>query len=239
MIPLIRGAKKAGFEVGVVAPDREMSGSGMSISLHNDISLEKRWVDGELASALRGTPTDCVIIGSEYIYKHEIIEAVLSGVNAGANAGMGVLFNSGTLSAALYAGMNGFPSIAFSQNRDLHRIQDDDNMEILADHVSRILSDMLVERRFDGDATLNVNFPRNLKRDTDWVETVFSKSSMYSLGVTSSKSSYNGDTCKLQMKKSSAISWEDNDDMSVIFSKEQVSITSVKMKDFQSNLTQI
>jgi 5'-nucleotidase len=101
-------------EVTIVAPDRDQSGSGTSVSLRLPIRLKpiKPLIDGITAYAVEGTPSDSVIIAIRKAVKNSI-DLVVSGVNDGANLGNDV-FISGTVGAALQGYAYGIPSMAIS-----------------------------------------------------------------------------------------------------------------------------
>jgi len=63
---------------------------------------------------VRGTPTDCVIMGARHILGDKMPDVVLSGVNRGRNAAEDVVY-SGTIAGALEGTILGFPSFALSQ----------------------------------------------------------------------------------------------------------------------------
>lgn len=64
--------------------------------------------------AVRGTPTDCVIMGARHILGDKLPDLVLSGVNKGRNVAEDVVY-SGTIAGALEGTILGFPSFALSQ----------------------------------------------------------------------------------------------------------------------------
>ena len=63
--------------------------------------------------AVRGTPTDCVIMGVRRIMRDNPPDLVLSGVNVGHNLAEDVTY-SGTIAAAMEGTLLGVPSIALS-----------------------------------------------------------------------------------------------------------------------------
>ncbi len=63
---------------------------------------------------MRGTPTDCVIMGARHILGDKLPDLVLSGVNKGRNVAEDVVY-SGTIAGALEGTILGFPSFALSQ----------------------------------------------------------------------------------------------------------------------------
>ena len=68
---------------------------------------------GERHFAVKGTPTDCVIMGVRHLMK-EPPDLVLSGVNRGRNCAEDVTY-SGTVAGAMEGTMLGIPSFALSQ----------------------------------------------------------------------------------------------------------------------------
>ena len=64
--------------------------------------------------AVKGTPTDCVIIGTRHIIADRKPDLVLSGVNRGRNAAEDVTY-SGTVAGAIEGTVLGIPSFALSQ----------------------------------------------------------------------------------------------------------------------------
>ena len=98
-------------DVWVVAPETDQSGLSHSLSLNDPLRLREV---GERRFAVRGTPTDCVIMGSRYILGDKAPELVLSGVNRGRNVAEDVVY-SGTIAGALEGTILGLPSFALSQ----------------------------------------------------------------------------------------------------------------------------
>ena len=85
-----------GYEIQVVAPDRDRSGASNSLTL--DRPLHVTTLDNG-AMSIDGTPTDCVHLGMYTLCKPTPYR-VISGINAGANLGDDVLY-SGTVAAAM------------------------------------------------------------------------------------------------------------------------------------------
>ena len=103
-------ARKISDDVWVVAPEMDQSGVSHSLSLNDPLRL--RQID-DRHFAVRGTPTDCVIMGARHIMK-DMPQLVLSGVNRGRNVAEDVSY-SGTVAAAIEGTVLGIPSIALSQ----------------------------------------------------------------------------------------------------------------------------
>lgn len=96
-------------EVTVVAPHRERSTAGHSLTLHKPLRVyEVR--DGFFSTS--GTPADCVYLGIREVLK-EKPDLILAGINAGANLGTDIHY-SGTVAAAREGALMNIPSIAFS-----------------------------------------------------------------------------------------------------------------------------
>lgn len=93
---LARSLEQAGYDIHVVAPDRDRSGASNSLTL--DRPLHPVTLDNGFIS-VNGTPTDCVHLGINAFYK-DTCERVVSGINAGANLGDDVIY-SGTVAAAM------------------------------------------------------------------------------------------------------------------------------------------
>ena len=104
-----------GYEVTVVAPDRERSATGHGLTLHSPIRadiIEDIFDPKIQAWSCSGTPSDCVKLGLSAILK-DPPDFVLSGINHGPNLGTDILY-SGTVSAAMEGTIEGITSIAFS-----------------------------------------------------------------------------------------------------------------------------
>src|SRR5262249_21341427 len=105
-------ARKLSDDVWVVAPEHDQSGVAHSLSLNDPLRL--RQID-ERKYAVRGTPTDYVIMCARHVLGGKQIDVVLSGVNRGRNVGEDVIY-SGTVAGAMEGAVLGIPSIALSQS---------------------------------------------------------------------------------------------------------------------------
>jgi 5'-nucleotidase len=97
-------------DVWVVAPEIDNSGASHSLTLAEPLRLR------ELAKrhyAVRGTPTDCVIMGVRFLLKSKPPDLVLSGVNRGQNLADDITY-SGTVAGAIQGTLLGIPSAAMS-----------------------------------------------------------------------------------------------------------------------------
>ena len=112
---LIQVMKEIG-EVVVVAPDSPQSGMGHAITVDNTLYSSKVVVDKEKGAPLEyscsGTPADCVKLALQELLDRRP-NIVVSGINHGSNSSINVIY-SGTMSAAIEAGIEGIPAIGFS-----------------------------------------------------------------------------------------------------------------------------
>jgi 5'-nucleotidase len=101
----------------IVAPERERSTTGHSLTLHKPVRLHK--LDKKVYS-VSGGPADCVLVALNEIYHGKKPDLVISGINRGANLGQDV-FYSGTASAAREGANQDIPSVAVSLSLDFAR----------------------------------------------------------------------------------------------------------------------
>ena len=97
-------------DVWIVAPETDNSGASHSLTLAEPLrmrELDKRHY------AVKGTPTDCVIMGVRFLLQQQPPDLVLSGVNRGQNLADDVTY-SGTVAGAIQGALLGVPSIAMS-----------------------------------------------------------------------------------------------------------------------------
>src|SRR5918911_804563 len=104
-------ARQLSEDVWVVAPETNQSGASHSLTLHEP--LRCRQID-ERAFAVRGTPTDCVIMAVRHVLLEHGPDLVLSGVNLGGNLAEDINY-SGTIAGAFEGTQLGIRSIALSQ----------------------------------------------------------------------------------------------------------------------------
>lgn len=144
--------------VYVVAPDRERSAAGHSLTLHTPLrveELEDAKIGAKRTWVTTGTPGDCVKIAiSAILGKDEQPDVVISGINHGPNLGADILY-SGTVSCAMEGAMLGVPSIAVSL-ASMNANYDD--FKYCA-HFTSLLLDKLKGFNFPPKSILNVNVP--------------------------------------------------------------------------------
>jgi 5'-nucleotidase len=150
-------ALAADFEVLVVAPERQQSAVGHSITLHKPLRLEpvRLPVPGVQAFQTNGTPADCVVLGTWATSGRPRL--VVGGINSGANLAEEI-FYSGTVSAAMEAAIQGLPAFAISlTSAQAPRFE-------VAARFARHLALALLELELPAGSFLNVNVP-NLPAD--------------------------------------------------------------------------
>lgn len=149
---LERIARTLSDDVWVVAPETDQSGLAHSLTLSEPLRLRK--ID-DRHFALRGTPTDCVIMGVREVLP-EPPDLILSGVNSGQNIADDVTY-SGTVAGAMEGTLMGVRSIALSQayNWDNGRVVPWETCEALAPPLLK----KLIALDLPNGVFLNVNFP--------------------------------------------------------------------------------
>lgn len=158
ILTLIDIAKEIG-EVVVVAPDSPQSGTGHAITVNNTLFLYKTSSkqDKILSYSCSGTPVDCVKLAIHEVLKKKP-NLCISGINHGSNSSINVIY-SGTMSAAVEAGIEGIPAIGFS----LLDYNWDADFESSKEFVSNIIQEVIKNKLPEG-VILNVNIPK-LKKD--------------------------------------------------------------------------
>lgn len=103
---------RAGHEVHVVAPVTEMSAVGHAVTLAAPLRVKIFDEKNFYGQGVSGTPADCVKLGLTTLLDSQP-DLVVSGINAGANVGVDILY-SGTVSAATEGALMGLPALAVS-----------------------------------------------------------------------------------------------------------------------------
>ena len=139
-------------EVVVVAPDREQSGVGPSVSLNSPVRAREVVppVQGIKTYAVEGSPADSAILALEVLVEN--VDLLVAGINSGANLGEDVLI-SGTVGAVLQGYYRGIPSVAVSV-ASLNPADFDSPARLLA-----ALAQQVGEESLPNPVLLNVNLP--------------------------------------------------------------------------------
>ncbi|MEB3862120.1 MAG: 5'/3'-nucleotidase SurE [Desulfurococcales archaeon] len=151
--------------VYVVAPETPKSASGLGITLHKPLRLDKiEYWDIEIY-VTNGTPSDII-----YLTVNEIaprIDLVVSGINIGDNTSIQVILSSGTIGAAAQASLLNIPSIAFSADIDSADELRDPVYSAFLVKLSRVIASEVLKRGLPrGIDLLSVNYPRVITPST-------------------------------------------------------------------------
>lgn len=142
--------KKHFSVVKVVAPDRNLSGAGHSLTFTKPLRM--REVDRDIYTVIEGTPADCVHLGVGVIFEGRKPSLVVSGINQGPNLGEDITY-SGTVAGAMEGCILGIPSLAVSLfAREDFRFYD-------AAKVALDLAYKVVSQGLRKNSYLNVNIP--------------------------------------------------------------------------------
>ena len=139
-------------DVLVVAPERQQSAVGHSITLHKPLRLDRARLGDLAVEAYKtnGTPADCVVLGClEDFGKPDL---VVSGINLGHNLGEEI-FYSGTVAAAMEGVIQGKPALSISVTA-----YSDPHWEPAARFATNLARYML-ESGIPSGSFLNVNVP--------------------------------------------------------------------------------
>ncbi len=138
-------------EVLVSAPDRNCSGVGTAMTLHNPVRANevRSEIPGVRAYAVQGMPGDSVVLGLRELSDGPV-DAVVTGINPGNNVTTNVLI-SGTLGAAYAGHLNGIKAMAVSVGYGV------DTGDPVLQRAIKAAVDTLLEHK--GPALVNLNFP--------------------------------------------------------------------------------
>ncbi len=148
---LARIAAAISKDVWTVAPEVEQSGAGHSLTLHDPLRVRKI---SPHRFAVKGTPTDCVMIALHSLVSGRRPDLILSGVNRGANLAEDVTY-SGTVAAAMEGTLLGVPSVAMSQVfLSGHPVK----WKTAEEHAPPLLKKLL-KAGWPENVLININFP--------------------------------------------------------------------------------
>ncbi|WP_131117598.1 5'/3'-nucleotidase SurE [Lichenihabitans psoromatis] len=149
-----RIARSLTDDVVVVAPETDQSGVAHSLSLSDPLRLREI---SPQHFALKGTPTDCVIMAVKAILKDRRPDLILSGVNRGQNVAEDVTY-SGTIAGAMEGTLLGIPSIAMSQAYGPTTGRKNPFWDCAEAHAPALIRKLLDET-IAGGTLVNINFP--------------------------------------------------------------------------------
>ena len=163
---LERIARHLSDDVHVVAPETDQSGVSHSVTLNDPLRMRRV---SENRYAVKGTPTDCVLMAAHHILRDHKPDLVLSGVNHGQNIAEDVVY-SGTIAAAMEAAILGIPAIALSQGFAPGG-RDNVSFDCAETHAPALLRRVL-ELGVEPTALVNINFPARAANEVEGVELV-------------------------------------------------------------------
>lgn len=143
-------------DVVVVAPDSPQSGMGHAITINDTLFCDAVKIDSNAVHkeySCSGTPADCVKLATQQILERKP-DICVSGINHGSNSSINVIY-SGTMSAAVEAGVEGIPAIGFS----LLDYSLDADFEPAKKYV-RAVTENVLKNGLPKGVVLNVNIPK-------------------------------------------------------------------------------
>lgn len=140
-------------DIWIVAPLEEQSGAGHALSLAHPVRVQQF---GPRRMAVRGTPTDSVMMALGKLIEGNRPDLILSGINRGANLAEDVTY-SGTVSAAMEGTLAGVPSVALSQ-ATIERPVGVEAFAAARAHAVPVLK-RLLETGWPSNVLININFP--------------------------------------------------------------------------------
>ena len=152
-------------DVIVVAPDSPQSGMGHAITINSTLHSSRITPKNSeiIEYSCSGTPADCVKLAINELMPRKP-DLCVSGINHGSNSSINVIY-SGTMSAAIEAGIEGVPAIGFSLldyswNADFSQSQD----------LIRKITLNALNNGIPKGVVLNVNIPAVKKSDIKGVK---------------------------------------------------------------------
>ena len=152
-------------DVIVVAPNSPQSGMGHAITINSTLHSSRITPKNSeiIEYSCSGTPADCVKLAINELMPRKP-DLCVSGINHGSNSSINVIY-SGTMSAAIEAGIEGVPAIGFSLldyswNADFSQSKD---------YIRKIILNAL-NNGIPKGVVLNVNIPAVKKSDIKGVK---------------------------------------------------------------------
>ena len=145
-------------DLAIAAPAVERSGAGVSITWDRPVHIQKlQWEEKIPAWSIDGSPADCVKLGTYFLVDRRP-DLIVSGVNAGSNAGRNVL-HSGTVGAVIEGLFRGIPGVAFSCENG-----ENPNFHVAEKYIAAVVQYVLDHPQPEG-TFLNVNFPHVAQKE--------------------------------------------------------------------------
>lgn len=156
----------------VCAPNLQRSGEGKAVTYSRPLKVAEVADYPCPAFSIDGTPADAYLLGlhlSKMRFRKEP-DWVLSGINSGDNTSLHAVYTSGTCAAAMEAGLNSTPAIAFSLEVDREHLfapaGDPEQYRLPAERARDIALTLFKSEMPKGVHFLNVNFPAAVNQAT-------------------------------------------------------------------------
>lgn len=160
-------------EVFTVAPLTVQSATSHGITYHTPLMTQETMINAQPGVAVDGRPADCTKLALTNLWPKRFGDGsrpdlVISGMNAGANCGINVLY-SGTVAAAIEAAFLGIPAIAISLHLDRNLVCDRPNPDFdYAARVARRVIDQVIAGGLPNQhEILSINIPATGRLEDD------------------------------------------------------------------------
>ena len=157
-LAILREAVKGLGEAITVVPETPKSATGLGLTLHKPLRVNRITSNDDFIYLVSGTPSDVIYIAMNVISGKP--DLVVSGINIGDNLSVQVILTSGTIGAVLQAAIEGVPGIAFSAAVDSPEELEEGEYRNFILRVARLVTRITIEEGLPkGIDALNVNFP--------------------------------------------------------------------------------
>ncbi|MEZ0346433.1 MAG: 5'/3'-nucleotidase SurE [Infirmifilum sp.] len=157
-LSILREAVNGLGNIYTVVPETPKSATGLGLTLHKPVRVNKLKVNDEPIYLVSGTPSDVIYIAMNVVTGRP--DLVVSGVNIGDNLSIQVILSSGTLGAVLQASIEGIPGVAFSASVDSPEELEEPEYRGFILRASRIIVEGILKNGFPSEVdAFNVNFP--------------------------------------------------------------------------------
>lgn len=209
----------------IVAPETNRSGISKALQMFSLRIKQVTLEDGSKAYAITGTPADSYFIFKYKIFHHDP-DLVVSGINLGCNVGISDILTSGTIGAALEAGLHGVPAIAVSlcvssEKKSSLTLNDFD----IAMKIVRQIAERILTRGMPSNIHLiSINIPENPQGISITKPARYVYSDVYA-------DNGDGTYSATQLRTDFYDNFnEKNSDINAVFKKKFVSVTPIKIE---------
>lgn len=164
-------------DIFTVAPLTVQSATSHGITYNSPLMTNSTTINTHPAISVDGRPADCTKLALTNLYPEKFGQGarpdlVISGMNAGANCGINVLY-SGTVAAAVEAAFIGIPAIAISLHldRELQSDRPNPDYDFAARAARRVIDQVIAGGLPNPHEILSINIPATgrLKDDAEIV----------------------------------------------------------------------